>query len=60
MGLLGTTIRSRASGPPLMSPVIDLILLALCALGLFAWGRNVRLRLEQLREVKHALGSDGQ
>lgn len=60
MGLVGTAIRSRVSGPPLMSPIVDLVLLALCALGLFAWGRNVRLRLGQLRAVKHALGSDGQ
>ena len=59
MGLVGTAIRSRVSGPPLMSPVIDLLLLALSALGLFAWGRNVRLHLAQLRAVKHALDTDG-
>lgn len=59
MGLVGTVIRSRASGPPLMSPVVDLVLLALCALGLFAWGRNIRLHLRQLQAVRRALGSEG-
>ena len=55
MGLVGTSIRSRLTDPPLMSPVVDLVLLALCALGLFAWARNVRLQLGRLRAVKHAL-----
>jgi uncharacterized membrane protein len=59
MGLVGTVIRSRLSAPPLMSPIVDLVLLALCALAFFAWGRNVRLHLGQLRAVKRALGSDG-
>ena len=55
MGLVGTAIRTRASGPPLMSPIVDLVLLALSATGLFAWGRNVRLQLAQLLAVKSAL-----
>ena len=59
MGLVGTAIRTRASGPPLMSPVVDLVLLALCALGLFTWGCNVRPHLHQLRAVKRALGTEG-
>jgi hypothetical protein len=59
MGLVGTAIRTRASGPPLMSPIVDLVLLALSAVGLFAWGRNVRFQLGRLRAVKRALGSDG-
>jgi len=57
MGLVGAAIRSRLSGPPLMSPMVDLVLLALCALALFAWGRNVRLHLGQLRAVERALGT---
>jgi hypothetical protein len=60
MGLVGTAIRSRLSGPPLMSPIVDLVLLALCALGLFAWGRNVQLHLGKLRAVQRALGNEGQ
>ena len=59
LGLVGTAIRSRLSGPPLMSPIVDLVLLALTALGLFAWERIIRLRVGQLRAVKHAIDSDG-
>jgi hypothetical protein len=55
MGLVGTAIRTRVSGPPLMSPIVDLVLLALSAAGLFAWGRNVRLQLGRLQAVKRAL-----
>jgi hypothetical protein len=43
-----------------MSPIVDLVLLALCAFGLFAWGRNVGFQLGQLRAVKRALGHEGQ
>jgi hypothetical protein len=60
MGLMGTAIRSRVSGPPLMSPIIDLALLALCALALFAWGRNLELQRERLRAVHRALRSEAQ
>lgn len=55
MGLVGTAIRTRSSGPPLMSPIVDLVLLALSAAGLFAWGRNVRLQLGRLQAVKRTL-----
>ena len=55
MGLVGTAIRTRASGPPLMSPIVDLVLLALSAAGLSAWGRNVRVQLGRLQAVKRAL-----
>ena len=55
MGLVGTAIRTRVSGPPLMSPIVDLVLLALSAAGLFAWGRNVRVQLGRLQAVKRAL-----
>jgi hypothetical protein len=60
LGLVGTAIRRRLSGPPVMSPIVDLVLLALCAFGLFAWGRNVGFQLGQLRAVKRALGHEGQ
>ena len=55
MGLVGTAIRTRVSGPPLMSPIVDLVLLALSAAGLSAWGRNVRVQLGRLQAVKRAL-----
>ena len=59
MGLVGSAIRSRVSGPPLMSPIIDLALLALCAFALFAWGRNARIHLGRLRAVKGVIGTEG-
>jgi len=59
MGLAGTIIRSQLAAPPRMSPLTDILLLAILALALFAWKRDIRRRLEQLRAVKHALGPDG-
>ena len=60
MGVIGTTIRSRLSGPPQMSPVVDVVLLGMFAIGLFVYARDVRLRLERLHALKRALGEDGQ
>lgn len=59
LGLVGAAIRSRLSGPPAISPIVDVALLALTALALFAWGRNLRFQLQRLRAVQRALGSDG-
>jgi hypothetical protein len=41
-----------------MSPVIDLVVLAAFALGLFSCGRQVRTSLEKLRYLKRALAVD--
>jgi uncharacterized protein YacL len=60
MGLAGTAIRSQLNGPPRMSPVVDVVLLAMCAIGLFAWRRDILRRLEQLRALKRALDANGQ
>jgi hypothetical protein len=59
MGLVGTFLRTHASEPPRMSPVIDIVLLAICALGLFVCGRDIRLRLERLRALQRTLDADG-
>ena len=59
MGLVGTAIRIQLTGPPRMSPVVDIVLLAMLAIGLSMWRRDIRLRLEQLRALKRALGADG-
>jgi hypothetical protein len=59
MGLAGTVVRSHLAAPPRMSPVIDVLLLAILALAVFVWKRDLRRRLEQLRAVKRALGADG-
>ena len=59
LGLAGTAIRTQLSAPPQMSPVVDVVLLAMCALGLFVWGREVRVRLAQWQALKRAFGADG-
>jgi hypothetical protein len=60
MGLVGTLIRTHVGEPPRMSPVFDVVLLAVCGLGLFMCARDIRLRLERLRALQRALGADGQ
>jgi hypothetical protein len=42
-----------------MSPLIDLAILAIFALGLFLFGRRVRINLEKLRYLKRVLAVDG-
>lgn len=59
MGLAGTAVRSHLAAPPRMSPVIDILLLAMLALALLVWKRDLRRRLEQLRAVKRALADGG-
>ena len=57
-GLAGTAIRTYLTRPPRMSPVLDLAVLAMLALGLFLCSRQIKIRLEKLRALKHALGMD--
>jgi hypothetical protein len=59
-GLVGTVIRTSLTGPPRMSPVVDLAVLVVIALGLFFYGRHTRVELEKLRALKHALAMDGE
>jgi hypothetical protein len=42
-----------------MSPVVDVAVLAIFALGLFACSRRIRVNLEKLRYLKRALAVDG-
>jgi hypothetical protein len=58
-GLVGTGIRTYLTRPPRMSPVVDLAVLAICALGLFLYGRSIKVNLEKFRYLKHALALDG-
>jgi hypothetical protein len=58
-GLVGTATRAYLTRPPRMSPVIDLAILAIFALGLFLLGRRVRINLEKLRYLKRVLAVDG-
>jgi hypothetical protein len=44
--------------PPRMSPVVDLTVLVR-ALGLFFYGCHIKVNVEKLRSLKHALAMDG-
>jgi hypothetical protein len=58
-GLVGVVIRTYLSGLPKMSPFIDLAILAVVTVGLLAYGRQIRVHLEKMRALKHALESVG-
>jgi hypothetical protein len=60
LGLVGTAIRTYLTGPPRMSPVVDLAVLVMFATGLFICRRHIRVDLEKLRALKHALAMDGE
>jgi hypothetical protein len=59
MGLVGTAIRSALAAPPRLSPVVDVAVLMMLALGLITYGRRVRATLERLQALKAALDGDG-
>ena len=59
MGLVGTAIRSALAAPPRLSPVVDVAVLVMFALGLITYGRHARITLERLRALKAALDADG-
>jgi hypothetical protein len=58
LGLLGTVIRTYSARPPAMSPIVDLAVLAIFAMGLFFYGRNTRIHLEKMKHLKRALATD--
>jgi hypothetical protein len=57
-GTAGTAIRTRLGRPPKMSPILDLIILALVAWVIFLYGRRMRGELEKYRILKQALVGD--
>ncbi len=57
-GLVGTAIRTHLFRPPALSPLIDLAVLAIFALGLFLYGRRIQDDLAKYRYLKHALASE--
>jgi len=57
-GLLGTAIRTHFSRPPALSPIADLAVLAVLALGLFFSGRHTRTHLEKMKHLKQSLATD--
>jgi hypothetical protein len=54
-GLVGTAIRTHLAAPPRMSPIVDLAVLALVALALFLYGRQVKVELWKYRTLRGAL-----
>jgi hypothetical protein len=59
-GLAGTAIRSHLSSPPKMTPIADLVILLIFALGLVAYGRSTKADLMRMRALRHALEIDGE
>ena len=55
LGLVGTMIRTRLSGPPLMSPAIDLALLGLIAVALYLCRRVADTRRRDYDQLLRAL-----
>jgi hypothetical protein len=55
LGLAGTAIRTYLSRPPSLSPIIDVVVLATFALGLFLYARHTRVDLAKYRYLKKAL-----
>lgn len=55
LGLVGTAIRARLSRLPALSPLIDLAVLALFALGLFLYARRIESDLAKYRYLKRVL-----
>lgn len=54
-GMVGTAIRTHFGTAPTLSPVIDLVIVALIALALVLGGRQMRSGMEKFRALKHAL-----
>jgi len=57
-GLFGTARRTHFSKPPAVSPIADLAVIAILALGLFFYGRRTRIQLEKMKHLKRVLVAD--
>lgn len=57
-GLIGAAIRSQLSGPPKMSPIVDLAFVALVALALGLCRGRVRHTLVKFQYLQRALAAD--
>ena len=55
-GLAGSAVRSHLSRPPNMSPVVDIILLALAALSLGLFSHRVKVERAKLQYLRRVLG----
>jgi hypothetical protein len=55
LGLAGAAIRTYLSGPPSVSPIVDVSVLGILAFGLFHYARHIRVELAKYRCLKRAL-----
>jgi hypothetical protein len=58
LGLMGSVVRAQLTRPPQLSPIVDIVVLALCALGLDLYGRQIKVGLEKMRYLKRTLVLD--
>jgi hypothetical protein len=54
-GVIGTAVRSQLSKPPNLSPIIDLVLLALAAVSLSLYGHWIKAELAKFEYIKQVL-----
>ncbi|HEX2655762.1 MAG TPA: hypothetical protein VHN11_19225 [Xanthobacteraceae bacterium] len=54
-GLVGTAVRTHLSGPPRMSPILDLILIGMVATVLYLCGRQCDATLASYTRLKYSL-----
>jgi hypothetical protein len=59
-GLVGTAIRTHFGNPPKLSPIIDLVIVALIALAFCLYGRQIRAEGAKYRTLKRALAVDAE
>lgn len=60
LGVVGAAMRIQLSRPPALSPLVDLAILAIFALGLFFYGRRISGGLAKYRYLKGVLVTDGE
>jgi hypothetical protein len=60
LGLVGTEMRTYSGRPPALSPILDLAVLAIMALGLFLYNRHVTVMLAKFQYLKDVLAKDGE
>jgi hypothetical protein len=58
LGLIGVAIRTHFSAPPKMSPVVDLVLLALSTVVLGLCHKRVKVRLAKFEYLQKAFGAE--
>jgi hypothetical protein len=59
LGAAGAAIRTRMSGPPALSPLVDLLILGAIALALFLWARHGKGELAKFRYLQRQLAQAG-